>query len=223
MNVLKVFSDLREDINFHHWIVELPNILRKIDAYPATDLLWQEYSRIIHMRFPHWSKKLANTISIAKSFFGENIPELVFSPRLFTPCVADFVLLGNRIITIASELDAETMLHETMHVAITPYRKQITKFAETFGIDMFAVKEQMIQYGYLKDESAASMAYVIEECLVRALAAELAGSGPDRLRLHATYGFTAVPFIALHFQQLKPTIDILGTFIEFLFEESTSK
>lgn len=217
------FSDLKEDVEFRLWILELPNILQSIDANLSTALLWQEYCRIGHMRFPHWSKKLANTISIARSFFGEGMPELVFSPQLFAPDVADFVQLGNRIITIASDLDAETMLHETMHAAIAPYRKLITKFAETFGIDAFAAKEQMTRYGYLKDESATSMAYVIEECLVRAFAAVLAGSGHDRLQLHATYGFTAVPFIALHFQQLKPTIDTLGTFIAFLFDESANR
>jgi hypothetical protein len=61
------------------------------------------------------------------------------------------------------------------------------KFAEKHGLSKFANREKMIEFGYMEDDSAASITHVIEECFVRAVAVVLAEKGNERLQLHTEY------------------------------------
>lgn len=200
--------------DFKCWISELPNILREMDSNPATALLWKEYCRIVGMRSLEWNDMTEKAVNASKIFFGDDAPEMVFNPNLFTPYCADFVRIGNRIITISYTPDAETMLHETMHTAVAKYRVKISNYAETHGLGNFADKNKMIEFGYMEDESAASAAHVIEECFVRAIAVTLSGKNDERLRFHAEYGCNSVPFIASYVKHMKLSFANLGEFIQ---------
>ncbi len=205
--------------DFKDWILGLPDILRNLDDHPATTALWREYCRIVHRRSPQWQGMIEKAVNAAKLFFGDDAPEMVFNPNLFTPYSADFVRMGNRIVTISSAPDAETMLHETMHTAIAKYRDKLISFAEVFGLGTFADKDKMMQFGYMEDESAESAANVIEECCVRALAVTLSGGSDERLQFHAEYGCTSVPFIASRIRRMKPSYTSLNEFIRNILDE----
>ncbi|MCL2409411.1 MAG: hypothetical protein FWC96_07335 [Oscillospiraceae bacterium] len=209
--------------DFRLWISELPGILQELDAHPATAALWDEYSRIVSTRASGWGGEIEKTIKAAEQFFGKDIPTLAFAPNLFTPYNADFVRIGSRIITVAQSPNAETMLHETAHTAIASYRTQFTGFAETYGLRNFADKSKMLKFGYMEDESAASIAHVIEECFVRAISTEISGGSDTRLQLHAEYGCTSVPVIARHVRRLKTTAATLPNLIDAVLNEMETK
>jgi hypothetical protein len=158
----------------------------------------------------------------AQRFFGHDAPEMVFSPNLFSEFSADFVRIGNRIVTISSVPDAETMLHETMHTAIAKHRGEMMAFAETYGLASFANREKMMEYGYMTDDSAASAAHVMEECFVRAFSVVFSGGSEERLQFHGRYGCDAVPKIAALIRQIHPDDQSLGSFIKDVLSEMKS-
>ena len=172
--------------DLRRWISELPNVLQQIDALPFSAELWDEYSRIVAARMPDWNEQIHKSV---KAFFGSEAPQLAFNPNLFaSPYSADFVRVDGRIITIAASPDAEAVLHETLHTLIAQHRAQITDFAERYGLGAFADKTKMLEFGYMQNESTASIVDVIEECFVRALSVELSGGGDERLLSHAEFG-----------------------------------
>lgn len=199
--------------DFKMWIAGLPEALRSMDSHPASAALWREHCRIVEARSSEWRGMLEKAARAAKGFFGDDAPEMAFCPNLFTPYSADFVRKGNRIITISSAPDAETMLHETMHPIVAQSRPEIAAFAEKHGVGAFADKEKMMELGYMADGSAASAAHAIEECFVRALSVVLAGGGDERLCSHAEYGCTSVPFIASRLSKMNLPAATLGELI----------
>jgi hypothetical protein len=200
-----VLSDPIGIEDFNDWISKLPVFLRLMDEHLATPALWNEYCRIVNSRSCEWNAMIEKAAYAVRAFFNDDAPEMLFSPNLFTPYNADFVRIGNRIVTISSVPDIETMLHETMHTAIAKYRLEIMRYAKTYGLSAFANKEKMLEFGYMEDESVASIAHVIEECLVRALSVVLSGGSEERLRFHAQYGCDSVPFIASCVRVINPT------------------
>jgi len=205
--------------DFKEWITELPDILREIDTKPVTALLWNEYCRIVDNRSPEWHDMIKKAVNAVEIFFGNNAPEIAFNPNLFTPYSADFVRIGNRIITISYTPDAETMLHETIHTAVAKYRDKITAYAEAQGLGNFADKNKMMEFGYMENESADSAAHVIEECFVRAIAVTLSGGNDERLRFHAEYGCNSVPFIASYIRRIKLSYANLGELIHDVLDK----
>ncbi len=205
--------------NFREWISGAPVSLRLLDAHPAVPALWEEYRRIVNRRAPRWRAAMEKAVSAAQGFFGGEAPEMVFSPNLFTPYSADFVRLENRIVTIASAPDPETMLHETMHTAVARHRGEITAFTKKHGLAAFANRENMMELGYMADDTPASAAHVVEECFVRAFSVVLSGGSDERLQSHARYGCDSVPFIAARIRETSPTYQNLGNFIENVLDE----
>lgn len=206
-------SDPIDEDDFRSWILELPDALRAIDTHSAMSALWHEYCHIIDTRSAAWREMVDKAVQAARTFFGDAVPDMVFNPNLFTPYSADFVRMGHRVVTISSVPDAETMLHETMHTAVAQHRDIITAFAETHGLGNFADREKMIEFGYMEDDSATSVAHVIEECFVRALAVVLSGGSDERLQFHAEYGCGSVPFIASRTRRVEPSISTLRELI----------
>ncbi|MCL1794565.1 MAG: GrpB family protein [Oscillospiraceae bacterium] len=208
--------------DFRAWISELPKVLSYMETLPDMQSLWDKYSRIIDIRAVKWTCIINEAVNTAQKFYGENAPEMSFSPNLFTVYSTDFVSIGNRIITIAAEPDVESMLHETLHTIIAAYRDKIMTFAEKYGLAGFANRDKMIEFGYMEDDSVASVTHVIEECFVRTVSVVLAGKSDERLRVHAEYGCDSVPFIAAHFKNIRPTVNGLGTFIDIIFKKMTA-
>lgn len=200
--------------DFKKWIGELPNILRKMDALHSTPFLWKEYCDIVTMRLPEWCDMVEKAVKTVKIFFEGDGPEIIFNPNLLTHYSTDFVRIGNRIITISPDPDMESMLHETMHTAVAASRKEITDFAAKNCLSKFADRFKMIEFGYMEDDSVESIAHVIEECFVRALAVTLSGGTDERLRTHAEYGCESVPFIASCVREINPTNSTLNMFIQ---------
>ena len=209
--------------DFKEWILGIASFLRLLNEHSAIPALWNEYCRIVKNRSPQWSGMVEKAVSAAQDFFGNDAPEMIFNPNLFTPYSADFVRVGNRIITISSTPDAETMLHETIHTAIAKYRAAITAFAKTYGLSGFANKEKMIEFGYMENESSSSIAHVIEECFVRAFSTVLSGKNEERLRFHARYGCDSVPFIASHIHRVRPSYKELGNFVTSILSAMTEQ
>lgn len=205
--------------DFMEWILQLPFFLRLLEEHPAAPALWSDYCRIVENRSPDWRAMLEKAARAARAFFGDDAPEMAFCPNLFTPYSADFVRVGKRIVTISSAPDAETMLHETMHVAVAEYRMEITSFARTYGLGAFADRGRMMEFGYMADESASSAAHAIEECFVRALSTVLSGQNGERPQVHVRYGFDSVPFIASRVGRTRPTYQTLGGFIGDVLDE----
>jgi hypothetical protein len=200
--------------DFRLWISDLPKILAYIETLPDIQSLWDEYCRIVNVRMHKWNDIINEAAKTAQDFFGGKAPEMSFSPNLFAAYSTDFVRIGNKIITIASEPDIESMLHETLHTFVAAYRKKIMNFSKKYGLVNFANREKMIEFGYMTDDSVASITHVIEECFVRAISVVLAGKSDERLNIHAEYGCDSVPFIASHFKTIHPTIDEFGVFID---------
>lgn len=205
--------------DFTEWILQLPFFLRLLEEHPAAPALWSDYCRIVENHSPDWRAMLEKAARAARAFFGDDAPEMAFCPNLFTPYSADFVRFGKRIVTISSAPDAETMLHETMHVAVAEYRMEITSFAKTYGLASFANRDRMMEFGYMADESAASATHAIEECFVRALSTVLSGQNGERPQVHVRYGFDSLPFIASRVGRTRPTYQTLGGFIGDVLDE----
>ena len=196
--------------DFRAWIAETAAHLRLVAEHPAIPSIWAEYGRAVERRAAGWVDMIARANDAARDFFGEDAPEMVFSPNLFTPYSADFVTIGRRIITIASAPDPETMLHETLHPAVTKHRPAILAFAQSHGLGGLADGAMMRQFGYMQHDSPTSAAHVIEECFVRALAAALSGGDGQR---HGQYGWDGVPLIAARIRALAPSHEGLGSFV----------
>ena len=205
--------------DFHVWISELPKVLSYMETLRDIQSLWDEYNKIVDSRMDKWDCIINEAINTAQKFYGDKSPEMSFSPNLFAAYSTDFVRVGNKIITIAAKPDVESMLHETLHTVVAAYRDKIMKFAEKYGLTDFANRDKMMEFGYMEDDSVASITHVIEECFVRSAAVVLAGKSDERLCVHAEYGCASVPFIALHFKNIRPTINDFGTFIDIIFEK----
>lgn len=208
--------------DFDGWIRGLPRFLRLLDAHPVTPRLWDDYCRIIQTRFPLWRPMAEASDRAAQRFFGRSAPEMVFSPNLFRPAIADFVHAGGRIITIAACPDAETMLHETLHMAFDGYRETIAAFAQSHGLGGLADQEKMLRLGYMADGSAQSAARALEDCFVRALSAVLSEAGEERLAFHVRSGFTGVPLIASYIRRIRPTMESLDALIKAVFSDTAA-
>lgn len=208
--------------DFDGWIRGLPRFLRLLDAHPVTPRLWDDYCRIIQARFPLWRPMAEASDRAAQRFFGRSAPEMVFSPNLFRPAIADFVHAGGRIITIAACPDEETMLHETLHMAFDGYRETIAAFAQSHGLGGLADQEKMLRLGYMADGSAQSAARALEDCFVRALSAVLSEAGEERLAFHVRSGFTGVPLIASYIRRIRPTMESLDALIKAVFSDTAA-
>ncbi len=204
--------------DFLEWISELPDMLRTLDAHPAMPALWDAYCRILEAHTDLWRGMTEKAIRGAHAFFGANAPELCFQPYLFYAKASDFVQIGMRVITLSAAHDPETMLHETMHTALSTQRETLIDFANECGLAGFADRDRMHAFGYLVDDSAESAAHVMEECFVRALSTWYAGGGDDRLRMHAAFGCTSVPMIASHVARLGTTAATLHTLVDCVLE-----
>ena len=200
--------------DFRAWISDLPKVLSYFETLPVIRPLWEEYSRIAGNRMSAWELMIDRAVKKAHEFFGENVPEMTFAPNLFAAYSTDFVHVGNKIITIASEPDVESMLHEVLHTVVAVYRAQIAAFAGQHGLCGFANCYKMIEFGYMVDDSAASVARAIEECIVRAVSVVLANKNDERLQSHVEYGFDGVPFIAEQFKIIRPTHEGFAGFID---------
>ena len=205
--------------DFRVWVAGLPGALAELETHPALPPLWDEYRRIADSRAPAWSRAVDDAIRAVQDFFGEDAPAMDFAPNMFACYSTDFARVGSRIITIAAAPDAESMLHETPHATVALHRDRITAFAEVYGLAGFADREKMLEFGYMTDDSAASVAHVIEECFVRAVAVILAGKGEERLRVHAEYGCDSIPFIASRFKTVRPSAAGFGEFIDAVLAE----
>ena len=208
--------------DFKKWISGIASSLQLLNGHSVITALWNEYCRIIENRSSEWSGMVEKAVSAAKGFFGNDAPEMIFSPYLFTQYSADFIRIGNRITTISSIPDAETMLHETIHTAIAKHRAAITAFADAYGLAGFANKVKMIEFGYMENESSSSIAHVIEECFVRAFATVLSGGNEERLQFHARYGCDSVPFIASRIHSDHPSYQELGNFVANILSTMTA-
>lgn len=209
--------------DFKEWISETSSFLQLLDQHPSITAIWDEYCRVVKSRSLEWEVMIKKAVEAAQIFFGDDTPEIVFTPNLFTPYSVDFVRIGNRIITISSNPDAETMLHETLHTAIAKYRSEIMTFAEVHGLTVFADKTKMIEFGYLENDSASSIAHVIEECFVRAFSVVFSGGNEDRLQFHAQYGCDSVPFIASRIKSIRPSYNTLGNFVNDILNDMKSQ
>jgi len=208
--------------DFRAWIAELPKVLSYFED-PAFQPLWSEYCRIVDSRIPKWNLMIDEAINTAHGFFGENAPIMTFAPNLFAAYNTDFVHIQNKIITIASEPDIEGMLHETLHPVVALQRDKITAFSAENGLSGFANREKMMKYGYMVDDSVASIAHVIEECFVRAISVVLSNKNDKRLQSHVEFGCDGVPFIAEQFINISPTIENFGTFIDIVLYGSNQR
>jgi len=204
--------------DFRMWIAGLPKVFTYFETLPAVQPLWEEYCRIVTSRMPAWKLMIDQSIKTMAEFFGENAPEMAFAPNLFADYNTDFVHTGNKIITIASEPDVESMLHEVMHTVVAVYRDKITAFACENGLSYFADREKMMELGYMVDDSAESIAHVIEECIVRAVSVVLANKDDKRLQSHANYGCDGVPYIAGQFKRMRPNIEEFERFIDAILQ-----
>lgn len=209
--------------DFHSWVVQLPHVLSYMESSPDFQPLWSEYKRIISSRESKWILIIDKAKKTAQEFYRNNCPEMIFSPNLFATYNTDFVRIGNKIITIASEPDVESMLHETLHTSIAKYRERVQEFSQKHGLMNFANRDRMMEFGYMEDDSASSITHVIEECFVRALSVVLAGKDEERLRAHVDFGCDGVPFIASHFKIIRPTINDLGIFMDTVFTDMLIK
>ena len=209
--------------DFRTWISELPDILLYMETQFDILSLWDEYNRIIDKRLSKWICVIDEAKKAAQGFYGDNAPDMSFSPNLFATYSTDFVRIGNKIITIAAEPDVESMLHETLHTIVAAYRDRILTFSEQHGLMGFANRDKMMEFGYMEDDSASSITHVIEECFVRAISVVLAGKRDERLYVHAEYGCDSVPFIASHFIKLSPTVNEFGAFIDTVFSNTISE
>ena len=207
--------------DFRSWVIELPQVLLYMERLSGILALWSEYRRVVDSRTPKWASLIDEAGKTAQRFYGDNVPEMSFSPNLFAAYSTDFVRIGNKIITIAAEPDVESMMHETLHTIIAAYRGKILVFAEKHGLMGFADRDKMIELGYMEDDSVSSITHAIEECFVRALSVLLAGKGDERLRAHAEFGCDGVPFIASHFKNIRPAANELGAFIDAVLTEMT--
>jgi len=217
------FSDPIGIDDFRAWISDLPKVLLHMDTVPVIQSLWDEYLQIIDVRMPKWACVIDQEIDAAQGFFGENAPEMSFAPNLFAAYSTDFVRIGNRITTIAADPDVESMLHETLHTVVAAYRDKIMDFSEKYGLAGFADRDKIMEFGYMEDDSAASITHVIEECFVRAVSVVLAAKSDERLRVHAAYGCDSVPFIASQFKDMRPTISEFGSFVNTVLAKTHSK
>ncbi len=198
---------------FRQWIVRLPDVLHALAVHPAMPALWAEHTRIVERRRPMWEAMVRRAVAAADRFFAGGAPEMAFVPNLLTHYGVDFVRLDNRIMTIAASPDAETMLHETLHTAVSAHRGEIAACAAQRGLRGFADPEKMRAFGYMEDDSVESATHVLEECLVRALAVVLSGGSEERLREHAALGCTSVPLLAQSVKELQPDAATLGAWI----------
>ena len=203
--------------DFRLWISDLPKVISYFEETELMQALWEKYCRIVDSRASKWDKSIKQAIKAATDFFGENLPEMSFSPNLFAAYNTDFVRIRSRITTIASEPDVESILHETLHIAVAVHRDKIIEFAKRNGLNDFANQDKMIELGYMVDDTAVSISHAIEECFVRAMSVVLANKNDERLQAHAKYGFNSVPFIAIHFKEILPTADKLESFINAVF------
>ena len=208
--------------DFDGWIRGFPRFLRLLDAHPVTPRLWDDYCCIIQERCPLWRSMAEASDQAAQRFFGRSAPEMVFSPNLFRPAIADFVHIGYRVITIAAWPDAETMLHETLHMAFGRYRETIAAFAQSHGLGGLADQDKMLRLGYMADGSAQAAARALEDCFVRALSAVLSKAGEERLAFHVHSGFTGVPLIASYIRRIQPTVKSLDTLIKAVFSHTAA-
>jgi hypothetical protein len=208
--------------DFMAWVSEAPAYLRLLHDHPLIPAIWDEYCQIIDKRSHKWRAMIDDAVGAANSFISSAEMEMVFNPNLFQPYSADFVRIGNRIVTISSTPDAETMLHETMHTVIARHREKILAFAVEHGLASFANRDTMMELGYMEDESATSIAHVIEECFVRALSVVLSGGSEERLQFHARYGCDSVPFIAQSIRREKTTSASLERLITVVFQGITT-
>ena len=212
------FSDPIGIEDFREWISDLPKMLSYMDAVPFIQSIWDEYCRIVDDRMTKWVCTIDEAINTVQEFFGSNATEINFAPNLFAAYSTDFVRVGNRITTIAYEPDVESMLHETLHTVVAQYRNKILAFSEKYGLMNFANRDKMIEFGYMEDNSVASITHVIEECFVRAVSVILADKSEERLRVHAEYGCDSVPFIASQFKSISPTVSEFEIFIETILD-----
>jgi len=204
------------------WIFELPQALLYMETQSDIQSLWDEYNRIVNKRIIKWISVIDEAKNTARRFYGDNAPEMSFSPNLFAAYSTDFVRIGNKIITIAAEPDVESMLHETLHTVVAAYRDKIMTFSEQNSLKGFATRDKMMELGYMDDGSASSIIHAIEECFVRAISVVLASKSDERLYAHASYGFVGVPFIASHFKKICPTVNKFGAFIDTVFSDMTN-
>lgn len=204
--------------DFINWIGDLPQVLAELSK--VTTKFWEQYQILVNMAAPKWLPMLEQGRKAAADFWDESAPKLIFAPNLlFSSYCADFVNLDSKIVVIVFAPDAESVLHEALHVTVAEHRGQITDFAQTHRLGNFADPAKMLELGYMSDNSIASQVHAIEECFVRALSVALAEGGAARFASHAKDGFTGVSRIGSDFLQKRPKAHNLGEFIHHILKE----
>lgn len=206
------------EADVRRWIRKLPAVLRSMAALPAMEPLWEAYVRIVDRRAPAWEDMLRRAARAADRFYAGCGPELVFVPALHLQYNADFVRIGSRIYTIAASPQPETVLHEALHTAVAAHHDVMKAYAAQHGLNGLADRARMMELGYLRDDSIDSVAHVLEECLVRALSVVLSGGPEARLREHAAYGCTSVPWLGQAAAGQPPTAATLGAWLRAALE-----
>jgi hypothetical protein len=208
---------------FIEWISQLPLMLEYMDEKASS--LWEKYCGLFTWWLSSGRKSIEEACKISNEFFGDAAMELSFIPNpLYSPFATDFVRIGNKLIVIGHSCDAESMLHEALHIEIAKYRDKITTFINEHGYANFANFSKMIEMGYINqnainhaDDYKPAYAHVIEECFVRGISTALAEGGARRLSAHANEGFGSVPAIGLFFEKMRPKADCLGEFMDYVF------
>ena len=197
---------------FCDWLAQLPQVLAYMQG--KMERFLARYWALVGSCMPRWLPMLEQSRKAAADFFGDNAPQLIFAPNLlFSPYATDFVRVGGKIVVIATAPDAESVLHEALHDAVGLHRDKIIAFAEKHGLGGLVEFDKMMALGYMHDDSAASCARAIEECIVRAVSVMLARGGKERLKAHAADGFVGVLRTGDLFGQIRPSVRGLGGFI----------
>jgi hypothetical protein len=221
---VKVMKDPVSAEDFRQWITEVPHVLKYMEDKFAASPAWDIWCNRVEQLKPSWESTFTDIKKVVTDFFAENVPEIIFSPSLLIDAYdTNFLLVNNRMITVAYHIEPENILYGALHYELAKYRDKIKSIDETHPINEFYDALKITQNNYIWDyetnyELRACQLRIIEECFVRGIATILSGGGPMRLAHHANQGFGIVPYIGQRFTELKPKAHQLGDFIDIVLK-----
>lgn len=192
-----------DDDAFAGWIAKLPDILRQVQEHPAFERLWQNCLALYQARYAAAGAAIAALQArLTRLPFGAG-PRLCFVPNLLqSPFLTDYVLTDDTLYLIAAAFAQNGAVHEYLHAVLHPYQPLLTEALQRRSIDAFVDVPAMRALGYMPDDTPASAAHALEDCVVRALSGllENADAQPAFWAAMCRQGFTAVPRMAAALQ-----------------------
>lgn len=177
-----------EDEAFLHWIVDLPEMLQKIEGCPGFEELFSYYEGQVCKRFQRVSAELSALQGRLKRL-GPAV-QLLFAPNLLqSKYLADYALVREKLYLISTVFSRAAAVHEYLHVAMDGKAEWLTQLIARYGAAYFVNLDAVKRIGYESLEGA------VEDCVVRALSALLADQEniAEYGARNAAMGFIAVP------------------------------